>query len=310
MAAADPKASRPLHVLFRNLLLAVVVGVALILLFTVFNHLVLTPFNATEILLFEAGAIVLVTYFVARAVTGATSALLVHRGASSRQSAVRLFLNLIIAIGAVLVLFRLAGVSLESIFLGSALAGIVLGLAAQTVLANVFAGILLVIADPFRPGDRISLVPPSYGAIGPSYAHEMLYPTYSGTVEDVGLIYTVMRADTGGLVRVPNSAVLGSLILRSNTGVLKAHRIRMTFPQSVPISVVEGAVAEAQRSLPERSPAAPPLALQVADISATTWDGVVLVWTTDPDESGFRDRVLRSVLSRLPAAASPPVRSA
>jgi small-conductance mechanosensitive channel len=302
MAASEPEPPRPLYVLVRDLLLAILVGIVLYSIFTVFNGKVLTEFNAPEILLFEAGAIALVTYFVARAVTGATNALMARRGATSRASAIRLFLNLLIVIGAVLALFKLAGVSLESIFLGSALAGIVLGLAAQTVLANVFAGLLIVIADPFRPGDRVSLVPPSYGAIAPSYAHEMMYPTYSGTVEDVGLIYTVLRADTGGTVRVPNSVVLGALVLRQAPGVARSHRIRMTFPQSVPVSIVEAAVGETHGSLPGHSAAAPPVRLEVADISATTWDGVVVVWTTAPDEAGLRDRVLRSVMSRLPTA--------
>ena len=302
MAARGLEPPRPLYVLVRDLLVAILVGVVLYSIFTVFNSRVLNEFNSPEILLFEAGAIALVTYFVARAVTGATNALLARRGATSRASAIRLFLNLLIVIGAVLALFKLAGVSLESIFLGSALAGIVLGLAAQTVLANVFAGLLIVIADPFRPGDRVSLVPPSYGAIAPSYAHEMLYPTYSGTVEDVGLIYTVMRADAGGTVRVPNSVVLGALVIRQAPGVLRSHRIRMTFPQSVAVSTVETALAETLGSLPGRSSVAPPVILEVVDISATTWDGIVVVWTTAADEAGLRDIVLRSVLTKLPAA--------
>ena len=299
---ASPEPPRPLYVLVRDLLVAILVGVVLYSIFTVFNSKVLTEFNSPEIILFEAGAIALVTYFVARAVHGATNALMARRGGTSRASAIRLFLNLLIVVGAVLALFKLAGVSLESIFLGSALAGIVLGLAAQTVLANVFAGLLIVIADPFRPGDRVSLVPPSYGAIAPSYAHEMLYPTYSGTVEDVGLIYTVLRADSGGTVRVPNSVVLGALVIRQAPHVVRSLRIRMTFPQAIPVSVVETAVAETEGSLPGRSPTAPPVRFEVADISATTWDGVVVVWTTALDESEIRDRVLRSLLARLPAA--------
>jgi small-conductance mechanosensitive channel len=306
MNAREPP--RPLHVLVRDLFVAILVGAALYSIFTVFNRTVLNEFTAPEILLLEAGALALVTYFVARAVHGATDALLARRGGSSRAAAIRLFLNLLIVVGAVLALFKLAGVSIESIFLGSALAGIVLGLAAQTVLANVLAGLLIVIADPFRPGDRVSLVPPSYGAIAPSYAHEMLYPTYSGTVEDVGLTYTVLRADGGGTVRVPNSVVLGALVIRQGPNMIRSHRIRMTFPQSVPVSTVETAVTETGGSLPGRSGAGPPFRFEVADVSAATWDGVVTVWTEVPDEAAIRDRVLRSVLARLPA--TPPLAGA
>lgn len=119
-----------------------------------------------------------------------------------------------------------------------------------------------------------------------------------------------MRADTGGTVRVRDSAALGSVVLQSGTGVLRAHEVRLTFPHPVPVPTVEAALADAQRSLPGRSLAAPPLALQVADISVTSWDGGILLWTTDPDEAAVRDRVLRSLLPRLRAPAPAAVRSA
>jgi small conductance mechanosensitive channel len=295
---------RPFHVLVRDLLLAAALGLLLFVVFTVFNHRFLNDFNGPEVLFLEAGAIVLVAFLVGRAVTGATNALMARRGGVSRAHAVRLFLNLLIAVGAVLALFRLAGVSVESIFLGSALAGIVLGLAAQTVLANVFAGLLLVVADPFRPGDRVAIVSGSYGALPPSYPHELMYPTYTGVVDDVGLIYTVLRLDTGGTAQVPNSVVLGALVLRRNPGIARSLRVRMTFPQSVAVPAVEAALAELGNSLPSASPLTPRPRLEVADISTTTWDGVAIVWTTASDETTVRDSVLRAVLQRLPAAAA------
>jgi small-conductance mechanosensitive channel len=290
--------SRPLYILARDLLLALVVGAALYLVFEVFNKLFLTSFNAPAILLLEAGAILLVAYLVARAVSGATSALMARQGGASRAHVVRLFLNILVAIGAVLALFKLAGVSLESIFLGSALAGIVLGLAAQTVLANVFAGLLLAVADPFRPGDRVTFVSSSYGAIAPSYAHEMMYPGYSGTIEDVGLIYTVLRIDSGGRAKIPNSVVLSALVLRPIPGSARSQRVRMSFPQAVSVGTVEDALKELSARFASSYPGSSPPRLEVADISATSWDAVIVVWTTEADENAVRDTILRGVLAR------------
>jgi small-conductance mechanosensitive channel len=297
---ATPAPSRPLYVLVANLLAALFLAAFLFSVFTVFNHFFLTDLNEPEILLLEAGGILAVAFLVGRAVTGAANAVMARQGVASRAHAVRLFLNLLIAIGAVFALFRLAGVSIESIFLGSALAGIVLGLAAQTVLANVFAGLLLVVADPFRPGDQVAIVSGSYGAISPSYPHEMMYPSYTGTVDDVGLIYTVLRLDSGGKAQVPNSVVLGALVLRRSTGVARSVRVRMTFPLTVGVPAVESALADVAAKLPRPSPLTPVPHLEVADISATTWDGVAVVWTAVPDEAAVRDTVLRSVLARLP----------
>jgi len=302
---ATPGPARPLTILLRDLVLALILGVGLFLVFTLLNHLVLNRFNDLEILLLEAGGILLVAFLVGRAVTGATNALVARRGGSSRAYAVRLFLNILIAVAAVLALFKLAGVSLESIFLGSALAGIVLGLAAQTVLANVFAGLLLVLADPFRPGDRITVVSSSYGAIAPSYPHEMMYPGYTGWVEDVGLIYTTLRLAGGDIARVPNNVVIGALVLKPAIRVLRPCRVRMTFALSVPVALVEAAVARIPPEPNGGGPAAPPPRVEVVDLSATSWDAAVTVYATELDESVVRDRVLRSVLGALPAPDAP-----
>ncbi|HTW56442.1 MAG TPA: mechanosensitive ion channel family protein [Thermoplasmata archaeon] len=302
MAARPPAEPRPLQVLFRDLVLALCLGVALYAVFTLLNHFVLDRFNALEILLLEAGAIVLVAYVVARSVSAATNALIARRGGMSRAPAIRIFLNLLVAVGATLALFKLAGVSIESIFLGSALAGIVLGLAAQTVLANVFSGLLLILADPFRPGDRVSFVSSSYGAIGPSYAHDMMYPSYTGVVEDVGLIYTTLRLAGGEEVRVPNGVVLGALVLKPTPGLLRSCRIRMTFPWAIAPATVESALARLPPTPTLAAHERRPPTLQVVDISATSWDASVIVWTRELDDTVVRDQVLRTVF----AAAVPP----
>lgn len=304
---ASPPPDRELRILVRNLVLVTALAIALYVLFTVFPHRFLSSFTTAEVVLLEAGAVVLVAFIAARAVTATTTAVLHRRGQSRHGAAVRLFLNLLVAVVAVLALSDLAGVSAESIFLGSAFAGIVLGLAAQTVLANVFAGLLLVVSNPFRPGDRVSLVNSSFGVLPPSYPHESLLPSYTGVVEDVGLVYTLIGLDGGGTAKVPNSMVLGSLIVQPRPGGAKAYRVRMTFPLTTTPQAVEAALPAIETVFPP--PAAPPISprLQVTDLSPTTWDGVVTIWSTLTDESQVRDRVTRAVLAQVRPPPAVPV---
>jgi len=294
---ATPAPGRPLSILARDLLLAMVLALALFTLFGVFNARLLRGFSAPEVILLEVGAVVLVAFLVARAMTNATNAFLQHHGLLPRGSAVRLFLNLLIATATVLALSKLAGVSAESIFLGAGFAGIVLGLASQTVLSNVFAGMLLVFADPFRPGDRVGLVAGPYGVLAPSYPHEAMLPTYTGTVEDVGLTYTVIALDTGGIAKMPNGIVIQALVLLPRGPVV--HRVRMTFPRSVPLELVERAVRDVAGAVPSSVPAMPPPRLEVADLGPTSWDGVIVLGSTERDPGRVRDRVIRAVLARL-----------
>ncbi len=299
----------PLRILARDLAITLVLGALLFVFFDlVYNHVISIPgVTGSSIILFEAGAIILVAFLFSRALTSALNAFLTIRGTISRGHVIRILINLLIATGAVLALFTLAGVSIESIFLGSALAGIVLGLAAQTVLSNLFAGLLLIVADPFRPGDRVNIVSGGLGAMPPSYPHEMMYPLYGGVVEDIGLTYTIIRQDSGGLVKVPNAVVLAGIVQQPEVGV-RTIRVRMTFPQTIAVATVEAALGDLRAAMQDSKNLALRLSLDVCDISATTWDGVVIVVTQNLNEPMVRDRVLRAVLARIltPAASAKP----
>ena len=302
MDATEP---RPSYVLVRNLLLVVLLAAVLYVVFAEDNGILLRGFTGAEVLLLEAGAVVLLAFATARAFTSASDALLKRRGQTQHGATVRIFLNLLIGVVAVLALFKLGGVSIESIFLGSAFAGIFLGLAAQTVFTNVFAGLLLVLASPFRPGDRVSFISSSYGAFAPSYPHEMVYPSYSGVIEDINLLYTVLQLDTGGIGKIPNSVVIGALVLQPTPGVPKAHRVRMTFPSSVPVAAVESALPDIRAKFPDEKGLLAPR-LELADISSASWDGVVIVWASTLDDGVVRDQVMRTVLGRLGLPAPKP----
>lgn len=88
------------------------------------------------------------------------------------------------------------GVPIGHILLGSAVLGIILGVAAQQALANFFASIVLIISHPYAVGQRITLVS---GALG---------GRYDGTVDDIGLIHTRLREEDGSVVELPNATIL------------------------------------------------------------------------------------------------------
>lgn len=88
------------------------------------------------------------------------------------------------------------GIPLGHLLLGSAVVGIILGVAAQQALANFFASIVLIVVHPFTVGQRITLVS---GALGGKYV---------GTVDDIGLTHTSLAQDDGSLVRLPNATIL------------------------------------------------------------------------------------------------------
>ena len=85
------------------------------------------------------------------------------------------------------------------LLLGGALTGVLVGIAAQQVLANFFAGLVLLIVRPFTIADEIVL---KSGPLGGEY---------EGLVTDMGLFYVKLQTTTGP-VALPNSGVLASAI--------------------------------------------------------------------------------------------------
>ena len=95
------------------------------------------------------------------------------------------------------------------ILASSALLGLVLGLAAQRTLANIAAGILIAFTQPLRLGDRVEV------------------SGVEGTVEEIRLTYTFIRADDDTRLVIPNEK-LASDTIKNSTIVDRAQRAEIT----------------------------------------------------------------------------------
>lgn len=114
-------------------------------------------------------------------------------------NAVRLLTSIV---GYVVVLFTALGllsVSIAHILTAGALTGVVLGIAAQQSLGNVFAGLVLLLARPFTIGDHVRIRSGSLGGI------------FDGVVLGMSLTYVTLSTDDG-LLKVPNSAMLAAAV--------------------------------------------------------------------------------------------------
>lgn len=102
---------------------------------------------------------------------------------------------LVILVGALLLLHLPIG----QLLLSGAVTGVLLGIAAQQSLANAFAGIFIILAAPFRVGDRITL---RSGTLGGQY---------DGRVHDISLAYTTLETSDGPM-SFANAVVLTAAV--------------------------------------------------------------------------------------------------
>jgi hypothetical protein len=118
---------------------------------------------------------------------------------ASHAAIVRYALLLIGAITTLIITLGLLGIPIGQLVLGGALTSVFVGIAAQQSLSNVFAGIVLMLARPFRIGDSIRL---QAGALGGQI---------SGNIIEVGITY-VRLATATGVISIPNSQVLNAVV--------------------------------------------------------------------------------------------------
>jgi small-conductance mechanosensitive channel len=134
-----------------------------------------------------------------------------HSALSSAMGIIRFLVTFtLFAVALVLVLGNL-GVNVAGLVAGLGVGGIAIGLAAQGVFADLFAGISILFDRPFRVGEMIS------------YGNSM------GTVQRIGMKTTRIRATTGELIVISNKNLLDKEI----KNVTERDHIRLSFTLSV-----------------------------------------------------------------------------
>ncbi|MBV8308615.1 MAG: mechanosensitive ion channel family protein, partial [Gammaproteobacteria bacterium] len=81
---------------------------------------------------------------------------------------------------------------------GASIASVVIGLAAQSTLGNLVAGVAITLYRPFRLGDRLQVAAPT--------------GTEVGSVDALSLGYTTLRTDDGRFVVLPNSVAASQVV--------------------------------------------------------------------------------------------------
>jgi small-conductance mechanosensitive channel len=135
------------------------------------------------------------TYGLSRA----ARSVLEPRVGTAHAAVVKYALLLIGGFATLAITLALFHVPVSQLLLGGVLTSVIVGIAAQQSLSNIFAGMVLLLARPFRVGDLIWLRGSGLGG------------ELTGTVTDIGITY--VRIDTGGgVMSVPNSQVLNAVV--------------------------------------------------------------------------------------------------
>jgi len=167
---------------------------------------------------------------------------LLGRFDSGTASTISFLVQLVTLLIVVIVALRFMNIEPRAIAVGGALTAVVLGLAAQSTLGNVIAGLVLIGSRPIRVGERVRLQGGSLGTV------------VEGTIGTIGLVHTTVARGNGQLM-VPNSAVLSATVvpLKDPTGVNVQARLRQGVKPSDLQRMLEERVSTPTRDRPDIS---------------------------------------------------------
>jgi len=157
-----------------------------------------------------------------------------------------------------------AALTLSAVITAAGFLGIVLGLAAQSSLGNVFAGLVLVFSQALRVGDIVE------------------YEGEVAVIEDISLTHTILRLRDGRTIVIPNSNMLNSRIVSYTMPEEKvAASITVGISYESDLNDAIKAMLEAARDHPKvlKNPAPQVIITGFGDFSINL---KLLAWISDP----------------------------
>jgi small-conductance mechanosensitive channel len=192
-------------------------------------------------------ALVVLGWGLARQLGRGLAAPLFRRLEPGTAGTVGFLIRLVTIVAMTIVALRIAGLDTSALAVGGAFTAVVLGLAAQQTLGNLFAGLVLLSTRPFRVGERVRL-------IGGALAGQV-----EGIVGSLGLFYTTLVTGADRML-IPNSVLLQLVVMPLHEP--ERVEMRARFDAGVTPSDVQQRIAE-RVDVPVRHP--PDITLEEVD---------------------------------------------
>jgi small conductance mechanosensitive channel len=164
------------------------------------NRGALFPGLGTYVRIATVAALVILGWWLAISLGRGLAPALFRRMEPGTAGIVGFLIRLLTIVVVFVVALRIAGLHASTLAVGGAFTAVIVGLAAQQTLGNLFAGLVLLSTRPFRVGERVRLVG---GALAGSI---------EGIVSSLGLFYTDMVSGADRIM-VPNSMLLNVAVV-------------------------------------------------------------------------------------------------
>ncbi len=173
-------------------------------------------------------------------------------------------LKVVLWLVALCALLGYLGVPMTSLVALLSVLGLALSLAIQGTLSNLAGGIMLLSSRPFSAGDFVEA-----GSV-------------SGTVREVGLIYTKLDTIDNKVVYIPNGEISGKTITNYSANEKRRVDLKFTVSYDAPMEMVKGCIARVVGEHPLTLPSPEPL-IRVNGYGSSSIEYVLRVWCATGD---------------------------
>lgn len=198
----------------------------------------LFPGLETEVRALTVGALMILGVALARSLGRSLGPGLYRRLDPGAAGTIGFMIRLLTVAVLVIIALRIAGLNPGALAVGGAFTAVIIGLAAQQTVGNLFAGTVLLTTRPFRVGDRVKLI----GGV--------LAGQVDGIVGNLGLFYTTLISGADRIM-VPNSVVIQAAVIPLQEPERVELRARLD-SETTPRQVQQ--VLEERISVPTRYP--------------------------------------------------------
>ena len=212
---------------------------------------------AAIILVVSMIVVKIITTLVAKGIEKANVEKSLHTFIKSTVKFVLYFLVLIIVLG-------MLGIPITSLIATLSVAGLAVSLAIQSTLTNITGGVSILATKPFKVGDFIE--------VGDT----------SGTVKEIGLVYTKIVTMDKKLVFIPNGKISDTVVTNYNAERQRKLVLKFTASYDDDIKQVKKALKEAVDS-DERILEDPAPLINVSNYLESSIEYIVAVWVKSSD---------------------------
>ncbi len=179
------------------------------------------------------------------------------------HTAIRSSVKTVLVFIAIMVLAEAIGINTSSLLAILSVAGLAVSLSIQDSLSNLASAIMILTSKPFKIGDFIEV------------------KGKSGTVEQTGIIYTVIVTPDNQRIHIPNSQITSNEITNVTAAGKRRVEINISASYDAPVDTVKAALERAAEH-PKRL-ADEPVFVRVSKYADSAIEYTLRFWTTPED---------------------------